>query len=101
MLREVGGASEAGGGQNFPGGPSNAEGVGLIPDSRSHMSCGQKTQNIKQKRYCNEFNKDFKNGPHKKKIFQKIFLKKNKKQKEATLGFILEGDGVPHRMSGQ
>ena len=32
-----------------------------------------KTQNIKQKQYCNKFNKDFKNGPH-----QKIIkIKKN------------------------
>ena len=23
-----------------------------------------KNQNIKQKQYCNKFNKDFKNGPH-------------------------------------
>ena len=23
-----------------------------------------KKQNIKQKQYCNKFNKDFKNGPH-------------------------------------
>ena len=26
-----------------------------------------KSQNIKQKQYCNKFNKDFKNGPHLKK----------------------------------
>ena len=38
---------------------------------------------------------------HIKKIFQKIFFKKNKKQNEATLDFILEGNGVPHRVSEQ
>ena len=31
------------------------------------QASGLKTQNIKQKQYCNKFNKDFKNGPHKKK----------------------------------
>ena len=28
-------------------------------------------QNIKQKQYCNKFNTDFKNGPHKKRIILK------------------------------
>ena len=28
---------------------------------------GPKKQNIRQKRYCNIFNKDFQNGPHQKK----------------------------------
>ena len=28
-------------------------------------------QKITQKQYCNKFNKDFKNGPHPKKIFKK------------------------------
>ena len=32
-----------------------------------------KNQNMKQKQYCNKFNKDFKNGPH-----QKFFKKKKK-----------------------
>ena len=91
MLREVGGASEAGGGQNFPGGPSNAEGVGLIPDSRSHMSCGQKTQNIKQKRYCNQFKKDFKNGPHKKKNLPKNIFKKEQETEGSHFGLHLRG----------
>ena len=35
----------------------------LVRELRSHMPCGQKNQNIKQKQYCKEFNKDFKNGP--------------------------------------
>ena len=30
-----------------------------------------KNQNIKQNKYCNKFNKDFKNGPHEKKILEK------------------------------
>ena len=44
-------------------------GVGLIPgqgDKIPHAS-GPKNQNRKQKKYCNKFNKDFKNGPHKRK----------------------------------
>ena len=28
-------------------------------------------QNIKEKQYCNKFNKDFKNGPHHQKILKK------------------------------
>ena len=34
------------------------------------MPSGQKNQKIKI--YCNKFNKDFKNGPHQKKILKKI-----------------------------
>ena len=41
-----------------------------------HMPHGQKNKNIKQKQYCNKFNKDFKNDPHQKK--KKIFKKKEK-----------------------
>ena len=32
-----------------------------------------KNENIKQKQYCNKFNKYFKNGPHFKKICKKVF----------------------------
>ena len=40
---------------------------------RSHMPLSQKNQNLKQKQYCNKFNKDFKNGLHlKKKLKKKI-----------------------------
>ena len=45
--------------------PSNAGGVGSVPGweaIRSHMPVAKK-QNIKQKRCCNEFNKDFKKNP--------------------------------------
>ena len=57
--------------------PSNAGGEGLIPGQGakiSHVS-RPKNQNIKQKQYCNKFNKNFKNGPHLKK---KVFLIINK-----------------------
>ena len=36
----------------------------LVGELRSHTPRSQKTQNTKQKQYCNKFNKDFKNGPH-------------------------------------
>ena len=37
-----------------------------------HGQKKKKPQNIKQKQYCDKFNKDSKNGPHtKKKIFKK------------------------------
>ena len=52
----------------FPGGPVvktssfNAEGVGLILGWGAKISHAlwPKSQNIKQKQYCNKFNKDFK-----------------------------------------
>ena len=62
---------------DFPGGPvvktlpSNAGDAGLIPGrgAKSPHASGPKNQNIKQKRYGNKFNKDFKNDPHQKKFF--------------------------------
>ena len=58
--------------RDFPGGPvvktspSNAEGAGSIPGQGAKIlhASGLKKQNIKQKQYCNKFNKEFKNGPH-------------------------------------
>ena len=58
--------------------PSNTGGAGLIPgqELNSHMPCSKKkTQSIKQKHYCNKFNKYFKSHPHKKKSFKKVTLK--------------------------
>ena len=60
---------------DFPGGPvvktspSNAGGVGSTPGqgAKIPLTLQPKNQNIKQKQYCNKFNKDFKNGPHQKK----------------------------------
>jgi len=43
------------------------------------MTWGQKKQNIKQKQYCNKYNKDFKNGPHPK--------KRKKKKKQQGMGW--------------
>ena len=59
----------------FPGGPvvktlpSNAGGEGSIPGRGAKIprASQPKNQNLKQKQYCNKFNKDFKNGPYKKK----------------------------------
>ena len=44
--------------------PSNAGGVGSIPRWGAKISHASwpKYQNIIEKRYCNKFNKDFKNG---------------------------------------
>ena len=33
----------------------------LVGELKSHMSHGQKKQNIKQKQYCDKFNKELKN----------------------------------------
>ena len=44
---------------------SNAEGTGLTPDEGTKIPPAlwqkKKKQNMKQKQYCNKFNKDFKN----------------------------------------
>ena len=64
--------------RGFPGGPegktlsSNAGGEGLIPGWRAKLSHAlePKNQDIRQKEYCNKFNKDFKNV-HIKKILKK------------------------------
>ena len=49
-------------------------GKSLIPGQGAKSPCtsGPKNQNIKHKQYCNKFNKDFKDGPHKN-IFKKRF----------------------------
>ena len=62
----------------FPGGPliktlsSNAARLGLIPvgELGSHMTHRQKIppKTTKQKYYCNQLNRDCKNGPHQKQI---------------------------------
>ena len=55
---------------DFPGGPvvktSNAGDAGLIPGQGAKIlhASQPKSQNIKQKQYCNKLYKDFKNGPH-------------------------------------
>ena len=51
--------------RDFPGGPvvknppSNAGGAGLIPGQGAKIphASGPKNQNIKQKQYCNKFNR--------------------------------------------
>ena len=64
---------------DFPGGPvvktlpSSAGGAGSIPGGGAKIphASQPKTHNVKQKQYCNKFNKDFKNGPHQKNIKKK------------------------------
>ena len=46
------------------GGGSNSGQGAKIP-----YATQSKNRNMKQKHYCNKFNKDFKNGSHKKKFF--------------------------------
>ena len=55
--------------RGFPGGsvvkilPSNAAGMGSIPDRKAKIPCAswpkKAKQDIKQKQYCKKFNKDF------------------------------------------
>ena len=46
--------------------PSSVGGAGLISGrgARIPHASWPKGQNVKQRQYCNKFNKDFKNGPH-------------------------------------
>ena len=72
--------------RNSPGGPvvetsaSGAGGSDLIPGQRAKIPQAlrpkkkKKNQNIKQKQYCNRFNKDFKNGPHQKKKKRRLLI---------------------------
>ena len=52
---------------------SKAEGVDLIPGwgAGAPRAPQPKNKNIKQKQYCSQFNKDFKNGLRPKKILKK------------------------------
>ena len=53
--------------------PFNALGVCLIPDwgAKIPHALQLKDHSLKQKQYCNKFNKDFKNDPHQKKSLKK------------------------------
>ena len=44
----------------------------LFGELRPHMPWGPKPKNVKQRQYCDKFNKDFKNGPHKKKSLKTL-----------------------------
>ena len=52
--------------------PSSAGGTGLIlgQGARIPHALPPKCQNIKQRQYCNKFNEDFNNGPHKKNLLK-------------------------------
>ena len=43
----------------------------LMEKKRSYMPYDEKNQDIKQKQYCNYFNKDFKNSTHQKNLKKK------------------------------
>ena len=74
--------------------PPNTGGTSSIPDWGTKISDAlwSKKQNIKQKKYCNEFNKDFLNGPHKKSKKKKN--QKTKKQKTKDI----KGEAKFHHM---
>ena len=71
--------------------------MGSIPGQRAKIPHASQPENqdIKQKQYCNKFNKDFKNGPHQK--------NKNKRKSDGLctsgsmeLGFRLKVGTDPH-----
>ena len=49
------------------------EGAGSIPGQGAKISW-PKNRSIKQKQYCNKFNKDFQDDPHKKKSIKKDYI---------------------------
>ena len=53
----------------------NTGGVGLIPGHGAKIphASGPKNQNVKQKQYCNKFNKDFKYGLQLNNFFNNFF----------------------------
>ena len=55
--------------------PFNADSVGSIPGQGAKITHASWPKNIKQKQYCNKFNKDFKNGLHQKKYFKRHSIK--------------------------
>ena len=65
--------------KDFPGSPvvktlpSNSGDAGSTPGrgAKIPLASWPKNQNVKQKQYCNKFNKDFKNGPHQKDLKKK------------------------------
>ena len=67
--------------------PSNAGDVGLVSGQGTEIppALQPKKQNVRQRQYCNEFSKDFKNGPH-----QKILIL------EKTRNIEPQGQGVTH-----
>ena len=69
--------------------PSSAGGVGSIPGRGTMIphATRSKNQNIKQKQYCNKFNKDFKNGPH-----QKEKKKRKKLSRYGRKGHFQQGN---------
>ena len=84
--------------RDFPGSPvvktlpSNAGGEGSIPGQGAKIphASWPKKQNIKQKQFCNKFNKDFKNGLHqKKKILKK---KKDSTHQKSVNNQLLKND---------
>ena len=68
--------------------PSKAEGVGLIPGygARTPRASQPRKQNIKQKQFCSQFHKDFKNGLRKKKKSLKKNMCENNYFKICILG---------------
>ena len=66
--------------RDFPGdpvvktSPSDRGGVGSIPGlgADSPHDTGARNPNVKQKQYCNKFNKIFKNGPHQIKKYKNL-----------------------------
>ena len=65
--------------------PSNAKDAGSSPGQGAKISHASqpKSQNIKQKQYCDKFNRGFINGPHQKKNLKNNSSDWKKQDKES------------------
>ena len=80
--------------RDFPGSPvvktfECGVDAGSIPGqgTKTPHALGPKHQNIRQKQYCNKFNKDFKSHPHKKKkILKKMANTRSQNMRELCTG---------------
>ena len=77
--------------------PSKCRASGNIPGWRAKIPYvfQPKNQNIKQKQYCNEFNKDFKTWSTFKKKKSKGKKRGKKKKTEAPEGLAWQSSGFP------
>ena len=78
--------------------PSSAGDAGLIPDQEDKIPYASwpKNKNIKQKQYCNKFNKDFKNDLCQQNIFN--IWKKNKNDVTLVLSTLMHVCSVISRV---
>ena len=76
--------------------PSNVGGAGLIPGWGPKVPCASGAEKPKYKKYCDKFNKEFKNGPPQKKKKKKATVVAQKNP-PANAGSLLQEDPTRYR----